>query len=299
MLFRKWFKVPFKQFVQDLKNETREDDISNGAATLAFYWLLALFPAMIFLLSLLPYLPIDNLHQTIMESFNQLLPEESAHMFSGTVAEVTSNQNGGLLSFGILGTIWAASNGMYAIMRQLNKTYDVKEERSFIKARSVALLMTFVFGVMIISAFSLIVFGGYLQNYLTKIFGYESLLVPLFGFLRWGVLLALLLLAFALMYYYGPNVEQEFRFITPGSVIGVSLFVLASLGFQYYVNNFADYAATYGGIGAVIVLMMWLYITGVIILLGSEVNALAEHYHAEGKDKGEKSMKTTSKLKFT
>lgn len=278
MGLQKWIGVPLKQFLKDLNEESDNDDIFNGAATLAYYWMLAIFPAMIFLLSLLPYLPIENLHQAIMEFMTEILPQESGKMFSGVIAEVTMNQNSGLLSFGVLATIWAASNGMYAIMRQLNRTYDVHEARSFVKGRSIALLMTFVFGLVIIGAFSLIVFGGYLQAALIDLVGYESTWLVFFRIFRWAVIVSLLLLAFSVIYYFGPNVKQKFRFITPGSALGVLLLIAASLGFQFYVNNFGNYAATYGSIGAVIILMLWLYIAGVVILLGSEINSLLESY---------------------
>lgn len=290
MVFQKWIGASFGTFFKDLRHEIDEDDIFNGAATLAYYWMLAIFPAMIFLLSLLPYLPVANLHGAIMDFMAEALPQESASMFSGVISEVTMDRKAGLLSFGVLATIWAASNGMYAIMRQLNKTYDVHEARSFIKGRSLAVLMTLVFGLIIIGAFSLIVFGGYLQSFLVGIFGFESAWLLFFRLFRWAVIIGLLLLGFASIYYYGPNVEQKFRFITPGSALGVLLLIIASLGFQVYVNNFADYAATYGSIGAVIILMLWLYIAGVVILLGSEVNALIEHYSKEGKSKGQKEV---------
>lgn len=277
--------VPLVEFFKDLWSEVSEDDIFDGAATLAFYWMLALFPAMIFLLSLLPYLPIENLYEAIMDLFKQALPQESAMLLSGVIEEVTTDQNSGLLSFGILATIWAASNGMYAIMRQLNRTYDVSEARSFLKGRFVATGLTLIFGVVIVIAFSLIVFGGHLQTYLIGLFGYESAWLLFFRIFRWVVIVGLLLAGFAILYYFGPNVDQKFRFITPGSILGSSLLILASLGFQFYVNNFANYAATYGSIGAVIILMLWLYIAGIVILLGSEVNALLEYYHSGGKNK--------------
>lgn len=292
-MLQKWIGAPLKQFLCDLKTEVSDDEILNGGATLAFFWMLAIFPAMIFLLSLLPFLPIENLNQAILDFMTEILPGESATMFTGIVTEITQSQSTGLLSFGLIATFWAASSGMYAIMQQLNKTYDVKEARSFIKGRLVAFLMTLVFGLIIVGAFSLIVFGGYLQSYLIDLVGYQSLWINFFIVFRWTVIALLLLLGFASIYYYGPNVDQEFRFISPGSVIGVLLLIAASLGFQFYVNNFANYAATYGSLGAVIVLMLWLYIAGIVILLGSEVNALIEHYHSEGKNKGQKDLPAT------
>jgi membrane protein len=283
------FKIPSVwQFAKDLSHEITEDEITNGAATLAYYWLLALFPALIFLLSLLPYLPVENLYQELMGFIGEALPQESAALLSDVIQDITTKENKGLLSFGALATIWAASNGMFAIMRQLNKTYDAKEARSFIKARATALLMTVIFGVVVLMAFTLIVFGGYLQAWIVNLLGYENLWTLFFRVFRWLVIVSLLLLGFALVYYFGPDVKQNFRFMTPGSVVAVVPLVGASLGFQYYVNNFGNYAGTYGSIGAVIILMLWLYLTGLVILVGSEINVLLTYYQSEGKNKGQK-----------
>lgn len=280
--------VSLKIFLRDLKNEIKNDSLANGAAALAYYLMLSIFPAAIFLLSLLPFLPIPNLEQSIMDLVKELLPGESAQIFTSTIQEVLSNRKEGLLSFGLLFTLWAASNGMFAVMQQLNVTYDVKEERPFWKTRGIALFLTLLFGILIIGALGLVVFGGQIQAWLTSLIGSNDFLLGTFVALRWLIIAFALILSFALTYYYGPDVEQEFRFITPGSIMGVILLLGASLGFKVYVDNFGKYNATYGSLGAVIVLMLWLYITGLVILLGSEINALFEHYNSEGKLKGQK-----------
>ncbi len=168
-----------------------------------------------------------------MGFIGQALPQESASLLSDVIQDITTQENKGLLSFGALATLWAASNGMVAIMRQLNRTYDVKEARSFIKARSTALLMTVIFGVIVLMAFTLIVFGGYLQEWIVNLLGYENLWTLFFRVFRWLVIvsLLLLLLGFALVYYFGPDVKQSFRFMSPGSIVAVALLVGASLGF--------------------------------------------------------------------
>jgi membrane protein len=279
---------PWKTFFKDLYREINEDHLTNGAAALGFYFMLAIFPAMIFLLSLIPYLPIDNLQQAIMDLLRQALPAKAADMFSGTVAELTTDKKGGLISTGALLSIWAASTGMYAVMQHLNITYDVRDTRSFFKARGIAILLTLGFGLLLIVSFALIVLGGKLQDWLVTHSGIDEPLLTSFAILRWVIVAVAMTFAFALTYYYGPDVEQEFRFVSPGSALGVMLMVVASFGFKLYVENFGSYDATYGSIGAVVVLMLWLNITGLVILLGSEVNALIEHYSPQGKEKGEK-----------
>ncbi len=277
-----------KQFLRDLYQEITDDNLFNGAAALGFYLTLAIFPALIVLMSIIPYLPIARVDEAMMDLLGQALPPEAAGMVEGVVNEVTREQRGGLLSFGLLATVWAASAGMYAIMQHLNITYDVKEARNFIRARATALALSLLFGVLVIGAFSLVVLGGMLQDWIGNRYGFSTMLLTFFAVFRWVVIVAALLLGFALIYRYAPNVEQKFKFITPGSVIGVALLILASLGFAFYASNFGKYDATYGSIGAVIILMFWLYIAGLVILLGSEINALIEHYSEEGKEKGEK-----------
>lgn len=280
--------VTIKQFLLDLKKEISEDNIFNGAAALGYYLTLAIFPGIILLMTIIPYLPIQNVDKAIMDLMGQALPKEASDMVAGVVGEVTGEQRGGLLSFGLLATLWAASSGMYAVMQQLNITYDVREARSFVRGRAVALLLSLVFGLLVIGAFSLIVLGGVIEDWIGNRLGSGGLLLAIFAVFRWIVIVLALLLAFAMIYKYAPNVEQKFTFITPGSLIGVALLILASLVFAFYTSNFADYSATYGSIGAVIILMLWLYVAGLVILVGSEINALLEHYSPKGKRKGEK-----------
>jgi membrane protein len=282
--------VSIKQFLRDLNQEINDDNVFNGAAALGFFLTLAIFPAMILLMSIIPYLPIDRVDEAIMDLLGQALPDEAYDMVAGVVAEVTSERRGGLLSFGLLGTLWAASTGMYAIMQQLNITYDVKEGRSFLRARATALALSLLFGLLVLGAFSLIVLGGGIEDWMGSRLGFGDALITAFAAFRWLVIVLALLLGFAIIYRYAPNVEQRFKFITAGSVFGVLLLIVVSLGFAIYTSNFADYSATYGSIGAVIILMLWLYSAGLVILLGSEINALLEHYSVKGKQKGEKKV---------
>jgi membrane protein len=282
------FDVSWKQFVKDLYEEIQNDNVFNGAAALAYYLMLAIFPAAIFLLTLLPYLPIPNLQQAIMDLLAQAMPGEASNLFAGVVQSITSEKRGGLLSFGLLFTLWSASNGLYAIMQQLNITYNVKEGRPFWKVRGTAVMLMLMFLLLIIGAFGLVVFGGMIQDWIASVLGSSQILLTIFALFRWMVIVLLLLMGFAITYYFGPDVEQKFRFITPGSITGVIILIAASLAFKLYIANFANYSATYGSLGAVIILMLWLYITGLAILIGSEVNALIEHHQPQGKEKGEK-----------
>lgn len=280
--------APWSRFGRDLYQQITDDNVFNGAAALGFYLTLSIFPALIAVMAVIPYLPIANVDQAIMDLLRQALPANAAELVEGVVTQVTSQRRGGLLSVGILLALWTASSGMYAIMQQLNITYHVQEARSFLKARAVAIGLTLLFALLVIGALSLVVLGGTIQGWLGERLGFSSALLWVFAAVRWVIIALGLLLAFALIYYLAPNVEQKFVFITPGSVMGAVLLIVASLGFAFYTTNFADYDATYGSIGAVIVLMFWLYLTGLVILLGSEINVLYESYAAEGKERGEK-----------
>jgi membrane protein len=280
-------QVPPKQFLRELFREINEDDIFNGAAALGFFLTLAIFPAMVFLMAVIPYLPIQRVDVAIMDLLRQALPPSASEMFAGVVAEVTKEQRGGLLSLGFLGTLWATSSGMYAVMQQLNVSYDVREARGFFRARLTAIALSILFSMLVLGAFSLIVLGGQIQDWVNARYAIGTPLLVFFATLRWLIIVGGLLLGYALIYFLAPDVKQRFVYITPGSVVGVTMLVAASLGFAWYTQNLGNYAATYGSVGAMIVLMLWLYIAGLSILLGSEINALVEHHAQGGKVKGE------------
>jgi membrane protein len=270
-----------KPFFADLRRKLKDDNVFNGAAALAYYLTLAIFPAMIVTMALIPYLPIERVDQAIMDLLHQALPAGAAEVFTGVVTKVTSERRGGLLSFGLVATLWAASTGMYAIMQQLNVTYDVREARPFLRARATALGLSLLFIVLVLGSLSLVVLGGVIQDWIGTRWGYSSPLLTFFEVFRWVVIGLGLILAFALIYYLAPNVQERFRFITPGSLVAAALLVAASLGFSYYVGRFGNYDATYGSIGAVIVLMLWLYIAGLVILVGSVINVLLQRRRGE------------------
>jgi membrane protein len=281
--------IPLRQFLRELNAKISDDNVFNGAAALGFYLTLAIFPAMILLMGLIPYLPIPRVDMAIMDLLKQALPADASSMFTKVIQEVMQKQHGGVVSVGALGTLWAASAGMYAIMQQLNITYGVKEARNFVKARLVAIGLSLLFGALLVAMFSLVVLGGVVQDWIGERFGFSQALLTFFAVMRWVIIVLAMLLTFSLTYYFAPHVEdQKFAFVTPGGVAATILLVLASIGFAIYAQNFAEYSAVYGGIGAVVALMMWLYIAGLVMLIGSEVNVLVEHHSSEGKQIGER-----------
>lgn len=286
--------VSTKQFLRDLYQESVDDNLFHGAAALGFYLTLAMFPAMILLMTIIPYLPIDQVDEAIMDLLSQALPEEASEMVKGVVSEVTENRRGGLLSFSLLGTLWAASTGMHAVMMQMNITYNVEEARNFIHARAVALLLSILFGLLIIGAFTLIVLGGVMESWLMDRFDLDTGIMWFFSGFRWLMIIGALLLGLAMIYRYAPNIDRDFCFTSPGCIVGVILLVLTSLGFSLYTSNFSDYNATYGSLGAMIILMLWLYSAGLVVMLGSEINAILERYGAKAEAGDHKAAETDS-----
>ena len=263
-------------FLKHLWHQILEDDVLNGAAAQAYFLLLAIFPAAIFLLTLLPYLAIPHLRQAIGDLANQVLPQQSASLFAGVVRQVAPHRSGGLLTFGVVFALWSASTGTYSIMQQLNMAYETEERRPFWKVRGTSILLTLAFILLMIVSLSLAIFGGVVQSWLASLIGWSRPLLIFFATVRWIIIGVALLLGLAVTYRFGPDVNVKFRFISPGNVAGAIFIALASIGFRIYVAHFSNYSATYGSIGAIIILMLWLYLAGIALLLGGEINAILQ-----------------------
>ncbi len=206
------------------------------------------------------------------------------------VIDQLQRQQGGLLSFGILAALWTASVGFRSLMNAMNRAYDVREGRPTWKLMLLSVLYTVGSAVLLLACAMLMVLGPQVMGWLADLVGLRDVVVVLWAWLRWPVVIFLMMLLVAVLYYVTPDVEQKFRFITPGSVLAVVVWVAASLAFGIYVQNFADYNATYGSIGAIIVLLLYFYISAAVLLLGAELNAVIEHHSVDGKDKGDKEI---------
>ena len=268
--------------------EVREDNCLGQAAQLAYYLIFAVFPFLLFLATLLGYLPIPHLMDRILESLAQLLPREAVTLLQENIRQLVTDQKGGLLSFGILAALWTSSGAVTAIMDALNRAYDVEEGRPFWKVRGTAILLTMGLSLFILLSMVLLIFGPQLGSWIAAQVGLGSAFEVAWNILRWPVIVGLLIVAMASVYYVAPDVEQRWKWITPGSIFAVLGTIALSLGFSFYVNNFGSYNKTYGTIGAVIVFLTWLYLTGLMILVGGEINAEIEHAAPEGKAPGAK-----------
>ncbi len=277
-------------------SEMNEDDVWGRAAQLAYYFLLALFPLLIFMTTVFGFVAGEGseLQRNLLSYFATVLPASAFDLVNTTLEGVINGASGGKLGFGILATLWAASNGLGAITEALNAAYGVKETRSFVKRRLIALGLTIALAVLIITALTLVLYGGKIAEAAAASLGFGDAFTLAWKIVQWPVILAFVLLAFALVYYFAPNVsEQKFAWITPGSVIGVVLWLLVSFAFRGYLHFFDSYSATYGSLGAVIILMLWFYLSGLALLVGGEVNseienAAAKAGHPEAKQEGER-----------
>ena len=278
-------------------SETNEDDVFGRAAQLAYYFLLALFPLLIFLTATLGLMlgSGDGLRTSLFNYLGQVMPGSAFQLVDTTMSEIMGASGAGKLSFGLLATLWAASNGMGAITQSLNVAYDLKETRPWWKQRLVAIGLTVALSVLVITALLLVLLGGRVADGLAVHYQLGGFFPIAWRLLQWPIVFAFMVLSFALIYYFAPSfAEQDWKWLTPGALIGVVLWLLVSFGFKAYLHFFNSYSATYGSLGAVIVLMLWLYLTGAAILIGSEINSEIENAAAESgapdaKERGEKS----------
>jgi membrane protein len=256
--------------------EISNDEVMDRAAALSYYFLFALFPSLLFLTALLGFLPLSGLQERLMAYVVNVLPPDASRTIERTLAEVLQTNRGGLLSLGALLALWAGSNGMVSVITTLNVAYDVTEWRPWWKRRLLAIVLTVAFSFFLVATLSLLVFGPKIAGAIARWLG----LGPLFA-IAWDVVSLLVvvfcgLIGIGLVYYLAPATRQRWRWITPGAVLALVLWLGMSFGLRFYVQHFGNYSATYGSIGGVILLMLWLYLSGVVLLLGAEVNAEIE-----------------------
>jgi membrane protein len=266
--------------VRTLIKRINDDDILGRAAQLSYYFLLALFPLLLFLVSLLGYFVKSGseFRAKLIMYLSALMPETAVTLVRNTFDEISDSAGGGKLSLGLLAALWAASNGMGAISSTLNTAYDVKETRPWWKVRLISVLLTIALSVLIIAALAIILYGGSIGDAVTEGYGFGSAFRWLWGLLQWPIALLFVLATFNLIYNLAPNLRgSQRRWATPGALVGVALWLLVSFGFKIYLHFFDSYSVTYGSLGALIVLMLWFYFTGVAILIGGEINSLANN----------------------
>lgn len=254
------------------------------AAALAFYFLLALFPLLLFLITILGFLTNsgNEMRASLFMQLSRIAPPSASALVYATVDEIARNADGSKLSFGLVTALWVASSGVAALGESLNVMYGVKESRPYWRTRLASIALTMALVVLIVSALMLMLYGGEIGEAAANYFNQGSRFITLWSVLQVPIALAFVLFSFALIYYYAPNVyDQKWYWITPGSIAGVLLWLLVSVLFRVYLRHFDSYSLTYGSLGAVVVLSLWFYLTGTAILLGGKINSEIENAAAK------------------
>ena len=259
-------------FFQKLMFQFSKDNTSGMAAQLAYYFLLAIFPLLIFLLTLVPLFQIDQ--EMIVTFIEDYAPAEISGMLTGIIDDVMTSSGGGLLSIGLIATLWSASNGMTALMNAFNVAYDIEDNRNFFISKGLSIFFTIILTLSVLLTFVLIVFGGQIGNLMFGVIGLDDQFSTIWNLVRSILPVLLVFIVFLIMYLTAPNIKVKLKSVVPGTIFTTIAFLVASWGFSVYVSGFGNYSATYGSIAGVIILIFWLYITGVIIILGAQINAI-------------------------
>lgn len=280
-MFGKLRNLTVFKYAKQLIYRYKDGELAPMSAQITYYLILAFFPFLFFLINLLSFTPLSD--RLLIANFNAILPNDTALLVKNILAQAVQAKSTTLLLFGMLGSLWAASQGMSAIIRGLNHSYGVKESRHFMKLIFISLTSTMGLTVMIILSLFMIVFGRTIGSYVFGLMGGKNLFYSIWSFVRNGISLGGMLVTFFLIYKYLPNRKLKFNNILIGTVFATFGWVSASSLFSYYVNSFAVYEKIYGSLGGIFALIIWLYISTLIFLLGGELNAISSSF--EDKDK--------------
>lgn len=276
--------------------EAGEDHLAAFAGNLTYKGLFALFPFFVFLLSLLGLFGSSELLPRLLDSASGVLPQGATTFLEDQLLTIADNKAKDTFTIGaiisILFALWGVSGAFRSVMEAMNVMYEVDEARPFWKVYGISIFLSLGVAVILISALVLVVFGPQLASLVAGIVGFGQVFEILWIVVQWPVLVCVVLFAFALIYYFAPDVEQRFRYVSPGSIVAVILWLLFSLAFSLYVNNFGgeSYSASYGALAGVAILMLYIYYTTYILLLGAEMNQVIEEHAPEGKNEGEKTL---------
>lgn len=279
-----------KDFLTRVWTRSEEDEILGRSAQLSYYFLLALFPLLLFVITLFGYMngAGSHLRDKLITYLSNVMPDSAFQLVVATIDQITEARSGGKLWFGLLAALWAASSGLNALAQALNAAYDVPETRPWWKVRLISIGLTVAIAVLIISALLIVLYGGRFGNFLAILVNEGSAFTLVWKIFQWPIALAFVFFAFSLIYQFAPNVsaprrgsrlppsDMRRRWLSPGVLIAIILWLLVSLGFRLYLHFFNSYSATYGSLGAVIILLLWFYLTGAAILLGGEINCELE-----------------------
>ena len=260
------------KYIKQLVVRFIKDDLLSMSAQITYYFLLAFFPFLLFLINLLSFTSLSS--ELLITNFSTFLPQDTAILVKNTLEQTVEAKSKTLLIVGMLGSLWAASRAIAAIIRALNNSYDVKETRNFFKLSFISLITTLGVTVMILFAFVMIVFGKIIGSYVFGLIGATTLFDIIWSLLRYAIPLTVMIITFSLIYTHVPNIKLRFKNVIIGTIFATVGWITTSLLFSFYVNTFANYEKVYGSLGGVIALIIWLNLSALIILVGGELNAI-------------------------
>ncbi len=275
------------QLARRVVGEMDENNLVGRASELAFDFLFALFPLILLMVTLFGLLFASRsaeLQNNLLSYFADFLPPAAFQLLGGTVTEVATHASGGKLTFGVVTALWCASGGVGSIISALNLAYNVRESRSWFRVRAIAVALTLLISILLLSALLIVLVSGRVLDWIGTELRLQHIIVVLWKTVQWPAAILFITLSYSVIYYWGPDLKQHRRWhwITPGSAFGVSLWLLASVGFRIYLRFFNSYSASYGSLGAVMILLVWLYVTGLAFLIGGQINAEIESAAMQG-----------------
>lgn len=280
-----------KSYVKELMGEFKKDDVPLLAAAQSYYYLLSIFPMMILILTILPLLNIDS--QAIVTLVQNTAPSGMTSVLEENILSIVETPRGGLFTIGLIGALWSASNGINAFINASNTAYDIEETRSFIKVRGLSIALTFGMVIALAVALILPIFGNLIIDFISSVVSLPPQTELLFQILRWVVALAVMSAVLLVLYRFAPNKKLKWKEILPGAITAAVLWQLISLAFSFYVSNFGNYSATYGSLGGIIILMLWFFLTGMILMIGAELNVIYHRRHEKSSTASASTEETT------
>jgi membrane protein len=250
-----------------------EGSITTRASSLAFNFFLAFFPSIIVFFTLIPYIPIDGLQETLMELLAVVLPPSTNEITFQTLEDIISNPRGGLLSVGFILALYFSTNGINSLIEAFNSSYHIREIRPLIQQRILSLGLTLLLSIILIIAIGLIIFGTIVVNYLVSSEIITTGAADLIIYGKWFVMLAMLFFGISILFHLGPALKSKWKLFTPGTIFATIFIIITSIGFNYYINHFSQYNKIYGSIGTLMIILLWMYFNSIILLTGFELNA--------------------------
>src|SRR6266550_8096439 len=285
-----YLKVPlsWREVMARTIRESWADNIFGMSAQLAYYFFFSLFPALLLLIAAASYFPQQTLINQVFMAMSDFAPPDAISIIIDQITKISAAKPASLLTFGMAAAFWSSSSAMSAVISTLNSAYDVEDGRAWWNVQCTAIALTIGVAAFVLVSFGLIIAGPTMADKVAVWFHLGPAFAWAWKILQWPLVFALASIGIALIYYFAPDVDQQWIWLMPGSMLATILWLAASLAFKYYVVNISSYAATYGIIGSVMVLMLWFYISGAAILIGAEMNAEIEHASTRGKQPGEK-----------